>query len=87
MYTWSKPNEQFWQIGQTEIISNNHNPDFVKAIPIDYYFERSLFIKFEVEDYDDDGTSDHLGSASTDVASIITADGGTLRLTLENKGQ
>ena len=71
-------------MGQTEVIENNHNPDFVTTIPVDYYFERSQFLWFEVEDYDGPSWSDHLGVAETDMASIIISDWRTLRLELKN---
>ena len=77
-------NEQYRFLGQTEVINNNHDPDFVTTIPVDYYFERSQFLRFEVEDYDGPNKSDHLGVAETDIASIIISDRRTLCLDLLN---
>ena len=38
----------FFQFGRTEIIWNNLNPDFVKKFVLQYYFEQSQKLKFEV---------------------------------------
>lgn len=43
----------FWQeIKRTEIIYNNLNPDFTTKIEMEYRFEESQYLKFEVYDID-----------------------------------
>lgn len=50
-----KSSEHWSSIGKTEIIKNNLNPDFIKSLECDYYFEREQAIKFMVNDIDDRG--------------------------------
>ena len=38
----------FLQFGRTETIWNNLNPDFVKKFIMQFYFEESQKLKFEV---------------------------------------
>ena len=50
-----KQQGRMWQrIGQTEIIHDNLNPEFVKKIMVDFHFEQSEQFKVEVYDSDDD---------------------------------
>ena len=43
-----------WQkLGQTETIWNDLCPDFVKSFLINYFFEKSQILRFEVYDYND----------------------------------
>ena len=32
--------EEWFEIGRTDTIRNNTNPDFLKSIPMDYFFEK-----------------------------------------------
>ncbi|XP_067130751.1 copine-3-like [Centruroides vittatus] len=45
---------RFTEVGRTEIIKNNHNPDFCRSIKIDYFFEEVQKLKFVVYDIDND---------------------------------
>ncbi len=50
-----KQSGSLWQkIGQTEVIHDNLNPEFVKKIIVDFHFEQSENYKLEVYDSDDD---------------------------------
>ena len=51
---YKKINREWKQIGNTEIIHDNLNPQFVKKILVDYHFEEQEFFKVEVYDSDDD---------------------------------
>ena len=51
---YKKINREWKQIGHTEIIHDNLNPQFVKKILVDYHFEEQEFFKVEVYDSDDD---------------------------------
>ena len=46
----------WFEVGRTEIIWDNLNPEFVKKFIVDYYFEEVQPIKFEVYDIDDEHT-------------------------------
>ena len=41
IYNWVK-------VGRTEFIWNNYNPDFVKKFIIDYHFQKSQSLMFEM---------------------------------------
>ena len=47
-------NRSWKKIGQTEIIHDNLNPEFIKKIQVDYHFEEQEKFKVEVYDSDDD---------------------------------
>ena len=53
------------QYTRTELIKNNQNPSFTKAVAIDYQFEEVQKLKFVVYDLDNDtaslGDDDFLG--------------------------
>ena len=49
--------EEWFEIGRTEFIKDTLDPNFEKAIDIDYFFEKTQEIKFEFID-DDGGDSD-----------------------------
>ena len=67
--TWS-------EIGRTETIMDNLNPDFVKSFTVDYFFEEQQNIKFEVYDSDDPNSRnlsshDFIGRVVTTLGSIV----------------
>lgn len=52
---------QLWQkIGQTEMISDTLNPEFVQKITVDFHFEQSERFKVEVYDVDDEKNLNNL---------------------------
>ena len=51
-------NAKYQEIGRTEIIWDNLNPEFTKKFVVDYYFEEVQPIKFEVYDIDNEATRD-----------------------------
>ena len=54
----SQDSENNWfEIGRTEIVRNNLNPDFSKYIEANFYFEKNQKLRFEYID-DDGGDSD-----------------------------
>lgn len=65
-----KQTGNLWQqLGKTETIHDNLNPEFVKKILVDFHFEQSEVYKVEVYDSDDDsqqtknlGAHDFIGS-------------------------
>jgi hypothetical protein len=44
--------DKYYEIGRTEMISDNLNPDFVKRFQLSYNFETVQRLKFEVWDID-----------------------------------
>ena len=40
-------------MGQTEVIVDNLDPEFVKEIKVDYYFEMQQIFRIDVYDVDD----------------------------------
>lgn len=53
-----KKNQQYWvDLGRTETIDDNSNPNFQKSFIIDYSFQTRQEFQIEVRD-DDDGSSE-----------------------------
>ena len=48
------PSNRWRQIGKTEVIHDNLNPEWVKKILVDFHFEQTDRLKVEVYDSDDD---------------------------------
>ncbi|CAI2362928.1 unnamed protein product [Moneuplotes crassus] len=59
-------------VGKTETIQNNLNPDFSTPIIIDYFFEKTQDIRFEVWDQDP-SRKEKQGSHTTKVAHLLGA--------------
>lgn len=56
MYQKVDPAQVSWtQVGQTEQLKDNLNPDFHKSFLVGYYFEKHQPIKFDVMDGDNSG--------------------------------
>ena len=67
-------NQNQWvEIGQTEMVKNNLNPDFAKSFKIEFFFEIKQIYKVEVIDVDNETTlkGDYLGSANFELADIV----------------
>ena len=47
------------EVGRTEVIMDNLNPEFVKPIEVDFFFEEEQTLRFDVYDQDD-ATNDKL---------------------------
>lgn len=72
-------NDLWFEIGRTEFQQDNLNPDFVKTVDLDFYFEREQLIKFEFID-DDGGDSDNpyydiIGVNTMTLSSIMASRG------------
>eukprot|EP01051_Picozoa_sp_SAG22_P021063 SAG22_NODE_4501_length_1249_cov_3.079130_1_plen_252_part_01 len=70
------------EIGKTETVWDNLDPHFTTSFQMQYFFERSQLLRFEVYDIDDekgrnrlDG-QDFIGEAEVQLAAIVTARGG-----------
>ncbi|CAD8067375.1 unnamed protein product [Paramecium primaurelia] len=66
-----KNSQKKWnQIGQTELIWNNLNPNFATSILIEYHFEAQQHLKLEVHHFISKTQSKIIGIAETTVAEI-----------------
>ena len=77
-------NGKWFELGRTEVIKNNLNPNFKKIFSVDYMFEQKQECQFDVIDVDGSGSFDHLGQCSTTLGAIIGSRNNTLILDLVN---
>ena len=78
----AQDSDDWFEIGRTEFIKDTLDPNFEKAIDIDYFFEKNQVLKFEFID-DDGGDSDDpyydiIGSSNMNLSSIMASKGQTL---------
>ncbi len=66
--------DRYFEIGRTERIDDNLNPEWVKKFILNYNFETVQKMKFEVWDVDPDG-QDFLGQFETTLADIVSFSG------------
>lgn len=72
----------YYELGRTETLDNQLNPDFATKFTVTYYFEELQSIKFEI--YDVDSTSrnlkdhDFIGSLECTLGELVGAPGGKL---------
>lgn len=76
------------EIDRTEQIKNNLNPEFAKAINVDYRFEQIQNVRFSVYDVDNDSVTleddDFLGSVETTLGQVVSAGNFTQQLLSKN---
>ncbi|OMJ71940.1 hypothetical protein SteCoe_29728 [Stentor coeruleus] len=84
VFTKANDSAQYHEIGRTEIIKDNLNPNWTTSIICDYFFEMKQSIMFSLFDYDDT-TPDKLGEAYTTIGEIVGK--GTMILNLSKKGK
>jgi hypothetical protein len=66
--------DKYYEVGRTEEVKNNLNPDFVKKVIVSFNFEMVQKIRFEVYDIDPVG-KDFLGQMDTTLADIVAFKG------------
>lgn len=66
--------DRYFEIGRTEIIYDNLNPEWAKKFVLSYNFETVQKMKFDVWDKDPDG-QDFLGTYETTLADIVSFSG------------
>jgi hypothetical protein len=77
--TYIKPfGESRWvEYHRTEVIYNNHDPDFASKVQIPYRFEEQQPLKFEIYDVDSSSSNleehDLLGVAACSLGQIISS--------------
>jgi len=69
---------EWMRIGNTEIVWDNHNPKWVKAIRTDFFFEQVQVLRFDIYDADADDTRnlskhDFIGSCTTNLGELCHA--------------
>lgn len=78
--TWQN---NFFEIGRTEQINDNLNPEWVKKFILNYNFETIQKMRFEIWDKDPSG-NDFLGEYETTLAEIVSYSGRQFRGKLKN---
>ena len=78
----AQDSDEWFEIGRTEFIKDTLNPDFEKAIDIDFFFEKSQLLRFEFID-DDGGDSDDpyydiIGSTTCQLSEVMASKGQTV---------
>lgn len=78
VYCRQSTRAQWIEVGKTEVIMNNLNPEFAKPIEIDYFFEEEQQLRFVVYDVDDftgknKNKNDFLGEYTTTLGNIVNA--------------
>ena len=78
----AQDSDEWFEIGRTEFIKDTLNPDFEKAIDIDFFFEKSQLLRFEFID-DDGGDSDDpyydiIGSTTCQLSELMASKGQTV---------
>jgi len=78
VYCRQSTRAQWIEVGKTEVIMNNLNPEFAKPIEIDYFFEEEQQLRFVVYDVDDftgknSSKNDFLGEYTTTLGNIVNA--------------
>lgn len=84
---WIKQNrkEEFKQVRKTEVIHNNHNPDFINLLTVNYNFEKNQTLSFRVEDMDKETqNSQPIGSVDVKFGTVITAKGNVWEAEIKN---
>lgn len=76
--------EKYFEIGRTEIIKDNLNPEWVKKFEINFNFETVQKLRFEVWDQDTNG-NDFLGEYETTLADIVSNSGRQIKGKLIHK--
>jgi len=76
------------EIGRTEMIKDNLNPNFMKSLRLRYTFESTQYLRFVVFDIDDvrggAAQQDFIGEAETTLASILSSPNGRFSVNLSN---
>lgn len=91
LYQRSSTKQDWAYVGRTEWIHNNLNPEFTTKITMDFIFEAIQQLKVEIYDVDDEkhitdkSKQDFLGSAETDLASLVTSEGCSSTIKLDYK--
>ena len=84
---FEKINGSWKQIGKTEQIKNQLNPDFTTSFQVPYFFEKEQHYKFCMIDGDGDGDYDTIGEVETTMGKLMGALKQTFTANLMKGGQ
>ena len=80
--------EAYQLVAKTEMIKDNLNPSFTKAVPVDYYFEEVQHLKLVVMDIDKPKggveNQDFIGQVEVTLADVVASPGQSLTKPLMN---
>ena len=83
---YNKPfgSEKWQELGRTEVIMNNLDPQWTMKVKLAYLFEEQQHLKFEVYDHDSQSNNledhDFIGACTTTLGQIMTSGRATLEL-------
>jgi hypothetical protein len=81
---------QWTKVGQTEVIWDNLNPDFIKSFILDYHFEEQLYLFFKVFDANIENGREvkglQLGEVESTLSEIVGSKGQQIIKTLHMPG-
>ncbi|XP_054164374.1 copine-9-like [Oppia nitens] len=79
--------DKFIEIGRTEVIKDNLNPDWIKKFDIQFKFNESQLLKFELWDFDPISGNEFLGQIAVELGAILAKNGGTYQQKLTTGGR
>lgn len=83
--------DRYREIGRTEMLKDTLNPDFAKKFILDYYFEESQKLQFQIYDVDSPNSSldhqDYLGGIECTLGEVFGSSGGKLEKALQGAGK
>jgi len=84
-----QPDGRLREVGRTEIVMNNLNPEFQKTLTVEYIFETKQIFQVKVIDYDEktDKDNDQLGACEFDIAHLMSARNHTKSFDLNPRGK
>ncbi|KAL4495099.1 hypothetical protein ABPG72_007206 [Tetrahymena utriculariae] len=81
-----KDDKNVWiELGRTNVIQDNLNPNFIESFIVNYKFEEYQPVKFEVWDYDSPSRSNFLGQVECSLGEIVKQPNQILLLNLADE--
>lgn len=68
-----RTDNKYVEIGRTEVIRNNRDPEWTVKVPIGYQFSHCHTLKMEVWDYDICADNELLGETEVDLAALVVS--------------
>ncbi|KAL5014050.1 hypothetical protein ScPMuIL_008320 [Solemya velum] len=91
LFTRDSKTNQYYEYGRTEMIKDNLNPEFVKKFTINYFFEESQKLRFDIYDVDAPTSRldahDFLGRYECTLGEIVAAPTGQLEKNFSSEGR
>ena len=81
----------YQEIGRTEIVKNNLNPNFKKRFELDYFFEENQELKFDIYDADSNAkdlkSHDFIGEVKMIIGELVASPGCLLKSCVKKNGK